>query len=70
MNEAISMEISTDPNNVYDRIFLIKNPLAIDEIIVQVQQMGARAVISITPVYCKFSDYNELNNALRLIQQD
>jgi len=53
MNGPISMEISTDESQVADRIFLIKNPLAIDEIIVQVQQRGAIAVIYITPVYCK-----------------
>jgi len=66
MSEPISMGISTDPSKVSDRIFLINNPLAIDEIIVQVQQLGARAVISISPVYCKFSNICELNNELDL----
>jgi hypothetical protein len=53
IDEPISAEVTTDSSQVANRIFLIQNPLAIDEIIVQVQNSGARAVIYISPVYCK-----------------
>jgi hypothetical protein len=53
ITEPIIQEVSMDINQVNNRIFMLRDGLAIDEHVVKAQNNGAVAVLSISPTYYK-----------------
>ncbi len=59
INDPITQEVSVDINQVYNRIFMVRELLAIDELVVKAQDNGAVAVLYVSPTYCKYITLRE-----------
>lgn len=55
ITEPITREVSMDINQVNNRIFMVRNFLAIDELVVKAQENGAVGVIYVTATFCKYN---------------
>jgi len=56
ITKPIIKSVSMDINHAYDKIFMIRDLLVIDEFVVQAQDNGAVAVVYVSPTYCAYHD--------------